>query len=246
MRMGSHVQGISKCLMEIGNKPIIHHLLQYYSYYGHSSFILCLGQYSHQIKSYFLEYETRNRDMTVDMRTGNVTLHGWSDINWEVTLVDTGLESQTGWRLSQVYKYLGEDETFLVNYADGLSDVDINNVIKFHQRSGKLATLTAVHPVSRFGELEIISNEVRNFVEKPIEKEWINGGYFVMNRGIFKYNDPGAIEVGLLPNLSREKQLGAYNHEGFFSPCDSPKEVDYLNSLVKQRQAPWMLIDSYV
>jgi glucose-1-phosphate cytidylyltransferase len=239
-RMGSQAQGIPKCLVEIGGKPIIEHLLRYYSSYGHNSFVLCLGYYGNQIKSYFANYKLQNQNITIDMASGQIH-YAHHDVNWEVTLVDTGLDSQTGARLGQVRKYVELEEDFLVNYADGLSDVNINDVVDFHLKTKRLATLTAVHPVSRFGEVEISDDgTVQSFVEKPIGNSWINGGFFVMNNRIFNHLDDNPIELGLLIALASTGQLGAYRHLGFFSPCDSPKDLAYLNDLYDQKEAPWL------
>jgi glucose-1-phosphate cytidylyltransferase len=231
-----------KPLIEIGGRPILWHIMKLYAHYGFHDFVLCLGYKGSAIKDYFLNYEAMNNDFTICLRGNSRVdyLGGHAEQDFRVTLAETGLETMTGGRIKRVERYVSGD-TFMVTYGDGLSDVNICELLTYHQRHGKIATVTTFRPVSRFGILDIQANRVLNFNEKPKADAWASAGYFVFNRGIFDYlkGDETVLERAPLERLANEGQLMTYHHEGFFFAMDTFREYQILNDLWKTGEAPW-------
>lgn len=230
-----------KPMVEIGGKPILWHIMKIYSSYGYKDFIICLGYKGYIIKEYFLNYAMHMSNMTVNLQNGNVTVHESHSEPWNVTLVDTGDATQTGGRLKRVERYIDE-ELFCLTYGDGVGDVDINALIEHHRYAKKSATVTAVRPPSRFGALAINSEGVSSFDEKPENLDsWINGGFFVLSREVFKIlNDDDVIwERSPLETLTRTKSLAAYKHQGFWQPMDTLRDKQLLEELWQSGKAPW-------
>jgi glucose-1-phosphate cytidylyltransferase len=234
-----------KPMVDIGGRPIVWHIMKSYAHYGHSHFVLCLGYKGNVIKEYFLNYEAMNSDIT--MTLGQLRAIAYHDQHHEqefnVTLADTGQNTMTGGRLNRVKRYVGKEDTFLLTYGDGLSNVDIGRVVEFHRRHGKKATLTTVRPTSRYGVIDLNgSDHVERFNEKPVLDSWINAGFFVFNRGVFDYLEGGddcVLERTPLELLAADGQLMAYRHEGFFYAMDTYREYQYLNELWNSGAPPW-------
>jgi glucose-1-phosphate cytidylyltransferase len=232
-----------KPLVDIGGRPILWHIMKTYAHYGFHEFVLCLGYRGNMIKEYFLQYEAMNNDFTICLgHQDKIDFHeSHEEQGLSVTLAETGLPTMTGGRIKRASRYIGED-TFMLTYGDGLSDVDIGKLVDFHHRHGKLATLTAMRPLSRFGMLDIDgSHRVCNFAEKPLSTGWASAGFFVLNRKVFDYlGGPECIfEREPLERLAKEGQLMAYQHEGFFFAMDTFREYQYLNELWNSQSAPW-------
>ncbi len=233
-----------KPLVDIGGRPILLHIMKLYAHYGFTEFVLCLGYKGGMIKEHFLNYEAMNNDFTVSLGASrNIVHHGSHDEEgFSVTLADTGLDSMTGCRLKAVQGYT-DGRTFMATYGDGLSDVDVNALLKFHRHHGKLATVTTHRPISRFGVLQLDgSGVVASFSEKPQLDGWVNIGYFVFEPRVFDYlkADPSCVlEQEPLQKLARDGQLVAYRHEGFFFAMDTFREFKYLNELWDSGAAPW-------
>lgn len=233
-----------KPLVEVGGKPILWHIMKLYAFHGVQDFVLCLGYRGQMIKDYFLNYEAMNNDFTICLgKQHRISYHGaHEEQNFNVTLAETGLDSMTGSRVKQVQKYI-DDETFMVTYGDGLSDVDVRKLLEFHRAHGKLATITTVKPFSRFGILQLDSKGgVEAFSEKPQVEGWASAGFFVFNRRVFDYLRPDAdcvLERQPLERLAADGQLMAYQHSGFFFAMDTYREYLYLNELWNSAQAPW-------
>lgn len=230
-----------KPMVEIGGKPIIWHLMNVYADSGFNEFIVALGYKGEVVKDYFLNYHTLNGDITVDLNNGAVKSHGSEHSDWTVHLIDTGLKTMTGGRVKRLKDFVG-DETFMVTYADGLADVDVNALLKFHRGHGKLATVTTVPPPSRFGNLEIDNGKVISFNEKPEENDGlINGGFFVFEPAIFDYilGDETSLEREPLERLAKDDELMAYEHKGFWQMMDTVLEKQLLEKLWKSGNPPW-------
>ena len=232
-----------KPLVDVGGHPILWHIMKLYAHHGFRDFVLCLGYRGNMIKEYFLNYEAMNNDFTICLgRESRIEYNdNHQEQDFRITLADTGLESMTGGRLKRAQKYI-PDDTFMVTYGDGVSDVDINKLVEFHKGHGKLATVTTFRPISRFGILDINSeNQVQNFIEKPKSDAWASAGYFVFQRRIFDYldGDQCILEHEPLERLAAERQLVAYNHDGTFFAMDTYREFQILNDLWKSGQAPW-------
>ena len=233
-----------KPLLEIGSKPIIWHIMKIYSYYGLNEFIICCGYKGYLIKEYFANYSLHTTDITVDVRNNKITVHKKKTEPWKITLVDTGDSSQTGERIKRIKKYVGD--TFCLTYGDGLSSINIKNLIKFHNKNKKLATVLAVKPVGRFGSIKIKNNLVEQFLEKPQgDNSWINGGFFILNKKIFKYiqENNSIWEREPLENLAKNKQLNAFKFEGFWYAMDTLRDKNYLEDLWNTKKAPWKIWD---
>jgi glucose-1-phosphate cytidylyltransferase len=233
-----------KPMVEIGGRPILWHIMKMYAHYGMREFILCLGYRGNMIKDYFLNYESMNNDFRISLgRKSQIEFMGeHQEQDFSVTLADTGLETMTGGRLQRVAPYLANDETFLLTYGDGLSDVNIPSLVEFHKKHGKIATVTSVPPISRFGVLEAnAQGKVERFAEKPQANGLISAGFFVLNRRIFDYlTGPGCIlEREPLERLAHDGQLMAYRHDGFFFAMDTFREYQYLNELWNSEKTPW-------
>ncbi|MBF0103091.1 MAG: glucose-1-phosphate cytidylyltransferase [Desulfobacterales bacterium] len=235
-----------KPMVNIGPKPILWHIMKNYAYYTHNDFILALGYKGEMIKNYFCHYELMNNDVTIELgRPENMCIHHFHDeAGWKITLADTGEKTLKGARLKKVERYI-TDETFMMSYGDGLSDVDVSKLLAFHKSHGKMATVTGINPASRFGELKTDGNRVISFAEKPKDGEsLINGGFFVFNRSIFDYlstDDFCDLEVGALEQLAKEDQLMVFKHRGFWACMDTLRDMDYLNKLWDDGQAKWKI-----
>jgi len=245
MRLGEHGASVPKALIEIGGQPILWHLLKLYSHYGLNESILCLGYLGDAIKRYFLEHHWLATDFTLEMsRAGDYQLHQHErrGEDWRITFVETGLDTNTGGRLKRVEEYLAGEETFCVTYGDGLSNVDLRALLEFHRSHGRLGTLTAVHPRSNFGVLKLDDESaITEFQEKPAIRDWINGGFFVFNRGIFDYLEANSVlEREPLERLAGERQLIAYRHNGFWKCMDTFKDYQQFSELVEQDPPPWV------
>jgi glucose-1-phosphate cytidylyltransferase len=232
-----------KPMVEIGGRPILWHIMKRYAHHGLRDFVLCLGYRGNMIKEYFLNYEAMNSDCTVSLgKDRSITYHNeHEESGFNVTLADTGAESMTGGRLKRVEKYVDGDE-FLLTYGDGLSDVNFTNLLAFHRAHGRLATVTAVRPASRFGLMDLSpEGNVQRFVEKPLLEGWASAGFLVFNRRIFDYlsGDSCVLEAEPMERLSKEGQLVSYRHEGFFFAMDTYREYKYLNELWAEGKAPW-------
>lgn len=229
-----------KPMIEIGEKPILWHIMKFYSHYGINDFVICCGYLGYVIKEYFANYFVHTSDVTYDLANNKVEVHHQTTEPWKVTLVDTGLDSMTGGRLKRVRQYL-DDEDFCFTYGDGLSDVNLSELLKFHKESGKLATVTAVQPPGRFGALILDSDAVKGFREKPEDGGWINGGFFVLNPQVIDYitDDDTIWEREPMEKLVEANQMNAFLHDGFFQPMDTLREKNYLESLWEKGKAPW-------
>ena len=243
-RLGRESEVRPKPMAEIGGRPILWHIMKYYAGYGHTDFVLCLGYLGDVIRDYFLNYESRRRDVTVELGgESRLVYHSDHDEqDWRVTLADTGAETYTGARVKEIERYI-KDDPFFLTYGDGVSDVDLDDLLRFHREHGKIATVTAVHPPARFGEVQLAEGQVRAFSEKPQTSSGrINGGFFVFTRRIFDYlsDDPRcALEHAPMVRLTDDGELMAYKHPGFWQCMDTVRELNILSELWETRQAPW-------
>lgn len=230
-----------KPMVEIGGRPILWHIMSIYAAAGFNAFTLALGYKGEMIKEYFLNFHPHTSDLTVHLATGAVDYHSNKAPDWRVTLVDTGLHTQTGGRVKRLEAWL-EGQTFMLTYGDGLGNIDLKKLLTFHKAHGKLATVTAVRPPSRFGSLALENDRVLVYREKPqVEAGWINGGFFVLEAGIFDYitGDSMPWEADPLHKLAEDGQLLAYRHEGFWAPMDTLREKHLLQELWDTGKAPW-------
>ncbi len=230
-----------KPMVEIGGKPILWHVMKIYAYYGHMEFAIALGYKGEYIKRYFVDLCHMSRDLTVNCRSGEIKVHRGDAVDWTVDLIDTGIETMTGGRIKRLEPYIG-DETFMLTWGDGVSDIDIHDLLAFHRSHGRLATVTAVRPMARYGHLELNDSCVTEFSEKPQTGEgWINGGFFVLEPGVFDYikGDSTMWEREPLEQLARDGQLMAYTHTGFWQCMDTLREKYILEELWKSGSAPW-------
>ena len=240
-RLSEYTETLPKPMVRIGGKPILWHIMNTYADFGHTNFYIALGYKAEVIKEYFLHYKTMNADFTVDLGEGTVTSHQLDELDWKVTLVDTGLHTMTGGRVRRMKPYIG-NETCLLTYGDGLSNVDLNQLITFHKSHGKMITVTAVHPGARFGELEMKEEQVISFQEKPQTGQgWINGGYFVIEPEFFELIDKDMTILEKKP-LERAAQMGelmAFRHKGFWQCMDTKRDRDNLEEFWNTGKAPW-------
>jgi glucose-1-phosphate cytidylyltransferase len=230
-----------KPMVEIGGRPILWHIMHVYAHHGHRDFLVACGYKSHVIKQYFHDFITHNSDYVIDLKTGRLEYVNPQGLDWRVAVVDTGLDTMTGGRLRRLAPLVRGD-TFMATYGDGVGNIDITALVRFHRAHGRLATVTAVRPPSRFGGLVLDDGQVREFSEKPQTGEgWINGGFFVFERPVFDYftDDSTILEREPLERLAREGQLMAFQHHGFWQPMDTVRERDLLESLWQSGQAPW-------
>lgn len=240
---------IPKPMIPLGGLPILWHIMKYYAHWGHEDFILCLGYGGEVIKDFFLNYETRTSDFTIALgRGGNaIERHTASrDVHWRVTLADTGLDALTGARIKRVQKYLAGEDNFLLTYGDGVSNIDLDALVKFHLAHGKVLTVSGVRPPGRFGEVTTDSNGlVTEFNEKPQATDgWISGGFFVCRAAIFDYLDSREdlmFELEPMKQLVRDRQIALYQHHGFWQSMDTYRDYSYLNGLVEKQQCPWVV-----
>jgi len=236
-----------KPMVDIGEQPILWHIMKIYSAHGINDFVICCGYKGEIIKQYFAEYRRLRSDVTFDFRTDTETILRNHCEPWTVTLIDTGLDTMTGGRLKRVREYVG-DETFCLTYGDGVSNVDLGALVDFHRTQGTLATLTAIQPPGRFGVFNLPNGDGRiaRFREKPNgEAAWINGGFFVLEPRVFSYvdGDETVWEQGPLEALAREGELSAYRHSGFWHPMDTLRDRNTLESLWEKGEAPWKVWD---
>ena len=236
-----------KPMVEVGGRPILWHIMKTYAHYGFREFVLCLGYRGNVIKDYFLNYDAMNNDFTISLgQRSHIHYHGsHQEQQFQVTLAETGAETMTGGRVKRVARYLDEGPFFLT-YGDGVADIDIERLLAFHKSHGRLATVSTVPPISRFGIVDINSeSEVRHFAEKPQSKEWASAGYFVLERRVLDYitGDDCIFERQALEDLAADGQLMAYRHDGFFYAMDTYREYQVLNELWNSGQAPWRVWD---
>ena len=244
-RLAEETQVRPKPMAEIGEHPILWHIMKLYGEQGFTEFVVCLGYKGYVVKEYFANYFLHNCDVTLDLRGQGLEVHEGAVEPWRVTLVDTGPDTQTGGRVKRVARYLG-GESFLMTYGDGLADVDLRALVAFHEEHGRLATVTAVQPPGRFGALDLDpdGSSVRSFVEKPRgDGAWMNGGFFVLEPGVLDYiaGDETLFEQEPLERLAADGQLGAYRHRGFWQPMDTLRDKRRLEELWESGAAPWKL-----
>ena len=231
-----------KPMVEIGGRPILWHIMNIYATYEITEFIIALGYKGDLIKEYFLNFYALNNNVSIDLETGSTTVHDGRQPKWKIHLVDTGLHTKTGGRLKRLEQWLGDDETFMMTYGDGVGNIDIGELLTCHQKHGRLATVTAVRPPARFGEMVFSGSQVTRFIEKPqASAGWINGGYFVLNRKVLEYvdNDQTVWESEPLDQLAINAQLMAFFHEGFWQPMDTLRDRKHLEELWASGNAPW-------
>lgn len=241
-RLAEETEVRPKPMVEIGQRPILWHIMQHYAHFGHRDFIICLGYKGEYIKKYFSDSLVMSRDLTIDFAANTVEVLETEREDWRVTLVDTGETTETGGRLARVRRFVG-DETFLMTYGDGVSDVDLDDLVDAHRRRGRLATVTAVHPPARFGKLTIEDGLVSRFDEKPQMSEgWINGGFFVLEPGVFDHI-PGDVDFAREPleSLAANGELSGYCHGGFWQCMDTMRDKSLLNTLWATGSAPWRM-----
>lgn len=241
-RLKEHTEFIPKPLVRIGGKPILWHIMKIYSHYGYNDFILCLGYKGDMIKQYFLNYETENFDFTLSLKDSSVNFSKKHEIeDWNVSCVDTGEKTLTGSRLRNIGNYL-DSEDFMVTYGDGVADINIDDLWKFHKSKNKMVTVTGVHPVSKYGLIKFNKGfEVVNFKEKPPLKDLINGGFMVCKREFIDLIKSDCMfEEHILPELSRKKQVAVYKHESFFHSMDTFKDYESLNRIWNEN-ASWKI-----
>lgn len=246
-RLQEETQVIPKPLVKIGEKPILWHIMKIYSTYGFNNFILPVGYKGEKIKEYFYNYSFLQSDFTVCLNDHDrAVFYNPPKENWKVTVVDTGIETQTGARLRKIEKFIPND-LFMLTYGDGVADIDINKLLKFHLSHAKIGTVTGIHPLPRlgFGKLAVKKDKVVRYKEKPKQKNsFINGGFFVFNRKIFKYLSPrgnSPFEKESLERLSLDGQLMVYKHKGFWQCMDTLRDVEFLNQLWKSKKPPWKI-----
>lgn len=240
-RLSEETQLKPKPMIEIGGRPLLWHIMKMYHSHGVKEFIICCGYKGFSIKEYFSNYQLHMRDVTFDGRTGEVEFEDCIIEDWRVTIVDTGELSMTGTRLRNVQSFLNDDTSFCFTYGDGVSDVDIKQLIDFHHAHNSIATVTAVHPPSRFGVLGLNGTKVNDFMEKPLEQGWISGGFFVLNSQIFDYliGDDPVFEQEPMQTLARNGELEAFTHEGYWQPMDTMREKVLLENMWQSGNAPW-------
>lgn len=242
-RMTEETEIKPKPMVEIGGRPILWHIMKHYSRYGHNEFFIALGYKSEVIKNYFINYTAFSSNLTVELSKGKLQIHGDNEIeDWIVHLIDTGRDTNTGGRLKRLRKWL-EGETFMATYGDGVSNVNLDLLTEFHKKQGRIGTLTAVRPPSRFGGILFDDHSVAQFTEKPqIGEGWINGGFFVFEPQIFDYlkSDVSILEAHALEKMANDKQLAAYRHENFWQCMDTLREKKILEELWQTGKPPWM------
>lgn len=241
-RLSEETQTKPKPMVEIGGRPILWHIMRIYARYGLRDFMLALGYRGEVIKDYFLNYHARQSDITVHLRSGNVEFSNPAVEDWSVNLVDTGANTQTGGRLRRLRDHLAPHGTFMMTYGDGLANVDLESLLTFHRSHGRVATVTAVRPPARFGDLQIVDDVVTAFEEKPQAGEgWINGGFFVLEPRVFDYiaEDATIFERAPLEQLGRDRQLMAFHHSGYWQSMDTLRDKLALEALWASGAAPW-------
>lgn len=240
-RLSEYTETIPKPMVKIGDKPMLWHIMKIYEKYGYKDFNIALGYKAEVIKDFFLNYREISSDFTIDLANGNIKTLQSNELDWKVTLVDTGLNSMTGGRIKRMKRFIG-NETFLLTYGDGLANIDIEKLVSFHRNHGKLVTVTAVHPGARFGELNLDGDVVTSFEEKPqVTQGWINGGYFVFEPEFLDFisDDSTVLEKEPLENVAQMGELRAFKHEGFWKCMDTKRDKDFLEEIWKSEKPLW-------
>ena len=240
-RISEFTETIPKPMIKIGNKPVVWHIMNHYYKYGFKDFILALGYKGEKLRDYFINYNHYNQDIQLSLLDNSVNVAQHSKLDWNIVLSDTGLNTLTGGRIKRLSDSV-KKEAFMVTYGDGICNVDLGNLLKFHKRTGKLATVTAVRPAARFGELSIEGNLVKNFKEKPqVTDGWINGGYFIFEPEVLNYikNDQTILEKDPLEILANEGQLAAYKHHDFWMCLDTKRDYDVLQEFYTKKMGYW-------
>jgi len=230
-----------KPMVEIGDRPILQHIMEIYAAAGHRDFVICLGYMGDMIKRHFMDWRALGGDLAIDFANGSVSRHGEPPHDWKVQLVETGADTQTGGRVRRAARYLGNGP-FMLTYGDGVSDLDLKGLVAFHKAHGKLATVTGVHPPARFGEMNVVGERVERFDEKPqLKQGWINGGFMVFERAVVDRiaGDETVLERDVLEPLAEEGQLMVWKHEGFWQCMDTLRDVRTLTTLWESGRAPW-------
>ena len=243
-RIAEETTSIPKPMVEVGGKPIIWHIMKIYSHYGFNDFVICLGYKGYVIKEYFANYFLHSADITLDLEKNKMEVLGSKVEPWKVTLIDTGLNTETGGRIKRIKNYIG-NHTFLLTYGDGIGDINIKESVAFHKKHSQLATITAVQQAGRFGALDITElNRVKSFVEKPKgDNFWISGGFFVLEPGIFEYlkDDSTVWEKEPLENLAKDNQFNVYKHKGFWKCMDNLRDKIELEQMWNENNASWKI-----
>lgn len=244
-RLGRETEAKPKPMVEVGDKPILWHIMKHYAYYGFKDFVLCLGYKGEVIRNYFLNYLTLNYDFTIHLVDGKVTFRNKeNNIDWNITLVDTGLKAMTGARIKRIEKFIDSD-TFMLTYGDGVSNINLKKLLAFHKAHGKIGTISGVLPFSKFGELNIKGTKVVDFKEKArFKSNYVNGGYFVFSKKFFKYltdDDNCVLEKDPLEELAKDGQLMTFKHNQFWQCVDTIRDLESLNNLWNNRTAPWKI-----
>ena len=241
-RLSEETQEIPKPMVKIGGKPILWHIMKIYSHFGYKDFIVCLGYKGHIIKEYFLNYYTHNNDIRILLKENSIKVLSNYCEDWKITLVDTGLNTGTGGRIKLIKEYIIDDDMFMLTYGDGVGNINIKDLVDFHRKHGKLATVTAVRPEGRFGSLKVKQNLVKHFGEKTDSKNvWINGGFFVLSPQVINYIENETImwEREPLEKLAKDSQLMAYFHDEFWRPMDKLVDKVTLEKIWNSGNAPW-------
>lgn len=244
-RLGNITENIPKPMVTIGGKPILWHIMKIYSHFGYNDFVILLGYQGAKIKEYFFNYHLTNNDFTINLADNNIQYSSRNNIEkWQVTLVDTGLDTLKGGRIKRAEPYL-DDDVNMLTYGDGVADIDIEKLVAFHRSHGKTVTLTGVRPPSRFGELLIKDGQVLSFEEKPqVSSGMINGGFMVFNRNLLSMLTPDRdcdFEFGVLENLAKKGEVMVYQHHGFWECVDTERDLNHLNKLWNDNKASWKL-----
>ncbi len=244
-RLGRETEAKPKPMVEVGDKPILWHIMKHYAYYGFKDFVLCLGYKGEVIRNYFLNYLTLNYDFTIHLTDGKVTFRNKeNNIDWNITLIDTGLNAMTGARIKRIEKFIDSD-TFMLTYGDGVSNINLKKLLAFHKAHGKIGTVSGVLPSSKFGELNIKGTKVVDFKEKAqFKSNYVNGGYFVFSKKFFKYltdDDNCVLEKGPLEDLAKHGELMIFKHNQFWQCVDTIRDLVMLNNLWNNRTAPWKI-----
>lgn len=245
-RLAEETVRIPKPMVEVGGRPIIVRVMDIYSHFGYRDFLVAAGYKAILLKQFFANFHLVANDVTVALATGETQLTPTGPQDWTVSIVDTGERTMTSGRIRRLKDWVG-DEPFMVTYSDGVGNIDIDALVAFHKAHGKLATVTAVQPPARFGNLELTGDQVTEFTEKVQKHEtWINGGYFVFEPGVFDYftDDSEPLEMAPLTQMARDGELMAYKHNGFWHPMDTVRDRDYLNSLCGEGRPPWLDFDA--
>lgn len=242
-RLSEETKSIPKPMVRIGDKPILWHIMKIYSYFGFNEFVICLGYKGYEIKEWFSNYFLHNSDVTIDVQNNTTEIHNNFSEPWKVTLAETGLNTMTGGRIKRIQKYIGNNP-FMLTYGDGVGDIDIRELVRFHEHSGKILTVTAYRPKGKFGSLTISDvGEVTHFTEKPLgDGMWINAGFFVCSPKVFDYIDDldhAVFEKKTMESLAENNQMSAYKHSGFWQPMDTLRDNVELNAMWSNNTAPW-------